>query len=128
MTKVGINGADVRDVILDQITEAENVIGLNAKNDSTLLAFAKETMQLNKQAIESPTEGYTFPPTHGVVPLLENLTEDQLIYNFRILCNIMYAELYIMRALNQFSTGSYLKAAYNIRKSYKGMNIHKLTT
>jgi hypothetical protein len=120
MTKVGITGEDIRGRLLDQITHAENVVYACQKNDTTLLTFARDTIQLNKIAMENPLEGYTFPPTHGQVPLLEDLNDDQLIYNFRIMCQVMHAEISIMRALNQFSTGSYFKAAYNINRSYKG--------
>jgi hypothetical protein len=104
--------------VLEYIVRAEETLSRVEKSNTSILEFAKKTILLNKNAVESPTEGYSFPQHPASDVSLESLTDDQLLHNFKMVCKMVSGELHLMRGIAQAMTGSYLKAVYNIRSGY----------
>ncbi|KAL0483630.1 tetratricopeptide repeat protein [Acrasis kona] len=119
LSRSNITGEDdLRANALKQLLAAETLLESHEKDDSHILSFAKDTARINKTAVQPLVEGYTFPPTEGAVPALDDMTDAQLIRNFRLLAQVMHAEIYVIKATLQYYASSMLKAANNIRKGY----------
>ncbi|KAL0484778.1 tetratricopeptide-repeat protein [Acrasis kona] len=102
-----------------QLEMTESLLDNHERDDNQILGFAKDTIRLNRLAITTIVEGYRFPPNEGAVPLLDDLDDAQLIYNFRILVHAMRAEIAVSKAMLHYYASSLLKSAYYIRKGYK---------
>jgi len=105
--------------MLEDLNRADEVLSsVYRLSDYDILELAKRTIQMNKQAYENPVQGYTSPPLNAYE--LENLSEKQLLENFRLDIETAQAEVSMQRGIVQFQNNSFLRGAYNLRKGWKG--------
>jgi hypothetical protein len=108
----------VKEAMLEDFNKADEVISAAGKlSDDDLLDLAKRTIEMNQKAVENPVEGYN-TSRHNTISL-EQLTEQQLLDNFRLDIETAHAEVSMQRGIVQFQANMYLRGAYNLRKGWK---------
>ncbi|KAL0486314.1 tetratricopeptide repeat protein [Acrasis kona] len=116
---VGSDAAQVEN-ILNLVTEAEQLVANIEASDENVLEFAKNNNKLNLIAESEPPMGYIPPPFEPEsVQKVANLSNSELIKQYRAVNHLISAELYVIRGAMQFFVASYVKAVYNIRVGVK---------
>ncbi|KAL0476936.1 ttc39a [Acrasis kona] len=108
---------------LQLIEDATKLAEKIEKSTASILELAHSTIELNKNALNNPVEGYIFSEIQNVdqeKSLILEFQDDVLIENFKLNIQVCQCELFLMKTYLQFLSGSYLKAAYNMRNAFLG--------
>jgi hypothetical protein len=100
------------DEIFQMITDAEHFTLQFKNNDEALLEMAKDTIELNNNQQDTLKDD-------ELVDDIGEYSQQQLLTNFKLSLQTCQAELALLRAGLQYYHGHFLKAAYNIRTSWK---------
>jgi tetratricopeptide (TPR) repeat protein len=122
-----INDTDEVEKVLNIISDAEKLVNEIESSDERVLVFAKHNMQLNARAEREPPEGYPTTEQESKIDVTK-YSQTQLIAHYKIINQIMSAELNIVRGGMQFMTASYVRAVYNIRLAMKAYETLYTTT
>ncbi|KAL0481163.1 tetratricopeptide repeat protein [Acrasis kona] len=119
LIKNNITGhTSVKEAMLEDLNRADEVLNsVYRLSEAAILELAQRTIQMNKQSFENPVQGYQPPPLNAFE--LENMSEKQLIDNFRLDIETAQAEVSMQRGIVQFQNNSFLRGAYNLRKGWK---------
>jgi hypothetical protein len=119
LIKNNITGhTSVKEAMLEDLNKADEVISAASRlSDENLLKLARNTIEMNQKAIDNPVEGYNTSRQDAIS--LEQLTEQQLLDNFRLDVETAQAEVSMQRGIVQFQANMYLRGAYNLRKGWK---------
>ncbi|EFC49286.1 predicted protein [Naegleria gruberi] len=110
----------LRDESLKAIEAAEHSLYLFNKHSATNLTnLIQELERMDEELYSNNENYYNFnEKDHKNFCQLKELTIDQKINNLKLDHEILDGELHLMRGVVQFSSGSYFKGFYNLRKSY----------
>ena len=110
----------LRDESLKAIEAAEHSLYLFNKHSATNLTnLIQELERMDEELYSNNENYYNFnEKDHKNFCQLKQLTIDQKINNLKLDHEILDGELHLMRGVVQFSSGSYFKGFYNLRKSY----------
>jgi tetratricopeptide (TPR) repeat protein len=107
-----------REAALKDIEHAFAILEANSANDEAILNTLQQVIKLNEQSAANPIKAFTSIQYAERISLTD-LTDKQQFNNIKMDMELIRAELYLEKGILDFHTSSYLKGAYNLRKSWK---------